>query len=64
MLCSLKHFKNSDITWENGFKYLQDQFFLELYFSPKRRGKEKVLLSQDCMKNADLEKIVDLESLD
>ncbi len=61
VLQGLRKYKNSDTTWENAFKYLKDNFFLELHFSPKRRGKEMVLLSEDCLKNADLEKIAEKE---
>lgn len=61
VLQGLRKYKNSDTSWENAFNYLKDNFFLELYFSPKRRGKEMVLLLDDYMKSVDLEKITEKE---
>lgn len=39
ILQTLRHFKNKNVSWEDGFKYIGDSFHLELFFSVKRRGK-------------------------
>ena len=37
MFQGLRKFKNKDVTWEDGYQYLKDTVFTELYFSKKRR---------------------------
>lgn len=57
ILQSLRHFKNKDVSWEIGYKYLKDNFFLELYFSPKRKSKD-ILLINDVVKTIDRQNIM------
>ena len=53
VLQTIRHFKSNEVSWENGFKYMQDTFYIELHFSPKRINREKMLLMEDCKKLLD-----------
>lgn len=55
VLQGLRHFKKGDTSWDEGFGYLKDQFYLELFFSPKRRRNDLVLFG-DLPKTIDINK--------
>ena len=47
MITVLNHFKAKNITQEEGYEYAKKTLLMEITFSHKRKGKEKVLLMAD-----------------
>lgn len=47
MITVIKHFRDKEISEEEGFEYAKKTLLMEITFSHKRKGREKVLLLAD-----------------